>query len=125
MNKANQSRQDRRNQRRRRVRAKISGTAERPRLNIFRSLRGMNAQLIDDISGKVLVSVNNKKDSSAKIEVGDRKGKIAVAYKLGQVLAERAKENKISAVVFDRAGYPYHGRVEALAEGARDGGLQF
>ncbi len=113
-----------RERRRARVRAQISGTASRPRLNVFRSLLGMSAQLIDDEAGKTLVSANSKSD--AKIgDAGERKGKVAVAYLVGKALAEKAKAKGITMVVFDRAGYAYHGRVAALAEGARDGGLQF
>jgi large subunit ribosomal protein L18 len=113
-----------RERRRARVRAKISGTATRPRLNIFRSLTGMSLQLIDDVAGKTIASVNSKKDVKTG-DAGDRKGKVKVAYLLGLALAEKAKANKIETIVFDRAGYLYHGRVKAVAEGARDGGLKF
>lgn len=119
------SRTMKRNRRRARVRAKVSGTAQRPRLNVFRSLRGMSAQLIDDAAGVVLAQVNSKKDVDAKADVGERTGKIGVAYALGLALAKKATEKKITAVVFDRAGYLYHGRVQAFAEGARKGGLEF
>lgn len=115
---------DRRERRRVRVRARVVGTDERPRLNVWRGLNSLYVQLIDDEHGKTLVGVH----SSAlpkKGDAGDRQGKVAVAYRLGKELAKKAKASNISAVVFDRAGYAYHGRVKALAEGARDGGLKF
>ena len=115
---------ERRTRRHARVRAKISGTAARPRLSVTRTLRGLFVQLIDDAAGKTIVSVNSKKDAG-KGDVGERKGKVAVAYLLGKELAERAKAAKITEAVFDRSGHKYHGRVQATAEGARDGGLQF
>lgn len=109
-----------------RLRAVISGTAERPRLHVFRSLIGMYIQLIDDSSGKTLVSANSKKDLPKKITgAGERKEKVAMGYALGKALAEKAKLANITKVVFDRGGYKYHGRVKAVAEGARDGGLEF
>lgn len=114
---------DRRERRRARVRARVLGTLERPRLNVFRSLTGMFAQCIDDTAGKTLVSVSMK-DAKAG-DAGERAGKTATAYLLGKALAEKAKAAKITTVVFDRAGYKYHGRVKAVADGARDGGLQF
>ncbi len=105
--------------RRKRVRSKVSGTAERPRLSVFRSNRGVFAQLIDDRSGKTVVAVN-------WIEADLRKlGPMDQAKKVGSLLAERAKEAGVSTCVFDRGGYRYHGRVKALAEGAREGGLEF
>ncbi len=106
-----------------RVRAKVSGTAQRPRLCVSRSLRGMTVQIIDDTAGKTLVSVNSKKDASG--DAGERSGKVAVAYLLGKAIAAKAQENNITSVVFDRSGLAFHGRVEAAATGARDGGLQF
>jgi len=103
-----------------RVRGKISGTPERPRLNVFRSNANIYAQLIDDVNGVTLVSANT-------LEKGfeGSTGNIEAAKKVGLVLAERAKAKGIEVVVFDRNGYLYHGRVAALAEGAREGGLQF
>lgn len=112
---------ERRNRRRSRVRARISGTADCPRVSVFRSLRGMFVQLIDDVSGKTLASVNSK--TVGKGDAGERKGKTAEAYLMGKALAALAAEKKITTVVFDRAGYSYHGRVAAVADGARDGGL--
>jgi large subunit ribosomal protein L18 len=105
--------------RRRRVRAKVRGTAQRPRISIFRSNRGINAQLIDDDAGRTLAAV-------AWTEA-DLKGlpHMEQASKAGQVLAQRAKEAGIERAVFDRGGYRYHGRVKALAEGVREGGLAF
>ena len=103
-----------------RVRGKISGTAERPRLNVFRSNANIYAQIIDDVSGVTLVSANT-------LEKGfeGATGNAEAAKKVGTVLVERAKAKGIEEVVFDRGGYVYHGRVAALAEGAREGGLKF
>lgn len=104
-----------------RVRAKISGTGERPRLSVFRSNKQIYAQLIDDSKGHTLVSA-----SSTDTEIASKAAtKIEKAKLVGQLLAERAKEAEIEAVVFDRGGYIYHGRVKSLAEGAREGGLKF
>ena len=105
--------------RRRRVRAKISGTAERPRISVFRSNRGVFAQLIDDASGRTLAAVNWTEDELKSLK------RMEQASKAGQLLAERAKAAGIETAVFDRGGYQYHGRVKALAEGAREGGLIF
>lgn len=117
------SRHAKRHQRRRRVSAKISGTAARPRLSVHRSLTGMYLQLIDDAAGKTLASVHSKKDATG--DAGERTGKVATAYLLGKTLAEKAKAAGITSAVFDRGGYQYQGRVQAAADGARDGGLQF
>ena len=105
--------------RRRRVRAKVRGTAERPRLSVFRSNRGIGAQLIDDVAGHTVAAVNWTE--------GDLKGLKAMeqATKAGALLAERAKAAGVETVIFDRGGYRYHGRVKALADGAREGGLSF
>jgi len=100
-----------------RIRKKVSGTSERPRLSVFRSARHITAQVIDDLSGRTLVAVHS-------YEVGSRANK-EVCTKLGKDLAEKCKAAKIEAVVFDKNGYRYHGRVQALADGAREGGLQF
>ncbi|MBO4433007.1 MAG: 50S ribosomal protein L18 [Clostridia bacterium] len=103
-----------------RVRAKISGTAARPRLDVFRSNSHIYAQLIDDSKGVTLVSAgSNEKD------FGGNGSNCEGARKVGKLIAERAKKKKISEVVFDRGGYIYHGRVKELAEGAREGGLKF
>ena len=103
-----------------RVRGKVSGTPERPRLNVFRSNANIYAQLIDDVNGVTLVSANT-------LEKGfeGATGNAKAAKKVGTILAERAKEKGIEEVVFDRGGYVYHGRVAALAEGAREAGLKF
>ncbi len=103
-----------------RVRGKISGTPEKPRLNVFRSNTNIYAQIIDDVSAVTLVSASSLDKS---IE-GNGSNKEA-ARKVGNLLADRAKEKGITTVVFDRGGYLYHGRVQELAEGAREGGLEF
>ncbi|HHV50193.1 MAG TPA: 50S ribosomal protein L18 [Clostridiales bacterium] len=103
-----------------RVRSKISGTAERPRLNVFRSLNHIYAQIIDDVAGVTLVAA-----SSAEKDFGAPGGNKEAARKVGQLIAKRAAEKGITEVVFDRGGYLYHGRVKELAEGAREGGLKF
>jgi large subunit ribosomal protein L18 len=109
----------RRLRRRRRVRAKVRGSAERPRLSIFRSNRGVNAQLIDDVAGNTLAAVNWTESDTKGLQ------SMAQAKRVGALIAERAKAAGIENVVFDRGGYRYHGRVKALAEGAREGGLRF
>ena len=109
----------RRLKRRRRVRAKVSGVSTRPRISIFRSNRGISAQLIDDVAGHTLAAVNWHEP--------DLRGLVRVerTQRAGQLLADRAKKAGIERAVFDRGGYQYHGRVKALAEGAREGGLNF
>ncbi|MDD6188023.1 MAG: 50S ribosomal protein L18 [Clostridiales bacterium] len=106
--------------RHKRVRAKISGTPERPRLNVFRSLNHIYAQIIDDVNGNTLVAA-----SSVEKDFGATGGNCEAAKKVGQLVAERAIAKGIEEVVFDRGGYVYHGRVQSLAEGAREGGLKF
>ena len=103
-----------------RVRGKISGTPERPRLNVFRSNANIYAQIIDDVNGVTLVSAN-----TLEKEFEGATGNCEAAKKVGAVLAERAKAKGIEEVVFDRGGYIFHGRVAALAEGARENGLKF
>jgi large subunit ribosomal protein L18 len=103
--------------RRRRVRAKVTGTAERPRISVFRSNRGISAQLIDDIAGHTLASVTWTESDLRSLS------RMEQAAQAGRVLAQRAKEKGIDRAVFDRGGYKYHGRVKALADGAREGGL--
>ncbi len=105
--------------RRRRVRAKVRGNAERPRLSVFRSNRGIFAQLIDDVSGRTLAAVNWTEADTRSLQSMEQ------AKRVGELLAQRAKEAGIESCVFDRGGYQYHGRVAALAEGAREGGLAF
>ena len=103
-----------------RVRGKISGTPERPRLNVFRSNANIYAQIIDDVNGVTLASA-----STLDKEFDGAAGNVEAAKKVGKAVAERAKAKGIDTVVFDRSGYIYHGRVAALAEGAREGGLEF
>ena len=105
--------------RRRRVRAKVRGTAERPRIAVFRSNRGIFAQLIDDDAGRTLAAVNWTEPELRSLK------RMEQANKAGAVLAERAKAAGVESAVFDRGGYQYHGRVKALAEGAREAGLTF
>lgn len=112
--------------RRIRVRKAVSGTAERPRLSVNRSLKHVRVQLIDDVARKTLLGASDVNLSkTALAAAGERKGKIARAYAVGRLLAEQAKAKGMSLVVFDRGGRQYHGRVAAVAEGARDGGLLF
>lgn len=112
-----------RERRHRRVRAKIAGTSQRPRLNVFRSVENIYAQVIDDLAGNTLVSASTIDKEIVKQLEG--KNKVEAAKIVGKLLAERAKNAGINTVVFDRGGYRYHGRVAALAEGAREGGLEF
>ena len=106
--------------RHKRVRAKVFGTPERPRLNVFRSEKNIYAQVIDDVAGVTLVSA-----STAEKDFTEYGGNKEAAKKIGQLVAERCKAKGIENVVFDRGGYVYHGRVKELADGAREGGLQF
>jgi len=107
-----------------RIHKKVRGTSERPRLVVFRSIRAMTAQLIDDSNQKTLMTVSSlSKELSS--EVNKAKSKIEVAKIVGKTIAEEAKKSKINTVVFDRSGYLYHGRVKALADGAREAGLKF
>ncbi len=139
--------QEKRHRRHRKIRAKISGTLKIPRFCVFRSAKHIYGQLIDDEQGKTILNVNdlNVKKSpavakvSAKVVAGKSEGKekskdektikmtnkVELAFRVGKLIAEKAIENKIVKVVFDRGGYKYHGRVKALAEGAREGGLKF
>lgn len=120
---ANKSRAVARMRRHVRVRKNLAGTAERPRLNVFRSITGIYAQVIDDQAGRTLVSASTvEKDLREKVK-GMKKSEQAKL--VGQTVAERAKSKGIELVVFDRGGYRYVGRVKALADGAREGGLQF
>lgn len=106
------------------IRKSISGTAERPRLVVFRSLKHIYAQLVDDTAERTLLTVSSL-SKDLKESLAEAKTKTDVAKIVGLNVAERAKDNKIEQVVFDRSGYLYHGRVKALAEGAREGGLKF
>jgi large subunit ribosomal protein L18 len=114
-----QTKPKRRFRRRRRVRSKIRGSAERPRLSVFRSNRGVFAQLIDDGAARTVVAVSWTEPELRALEPMEQ------AKRAGEILATRAKEAGVEACVFDRGGYQYHGRVRALAEGAREGGLSF
>jgi large subunit ribosomal protein L18 len=109
----------RRLKRRRRVRAKVHGTAERPRISVFRSNRGIFVQLVDDVAGQTLAAVNWTESVLRSLKPMDQ------ARRAGELLAERAKAAGVDTAVFDRGGYRYHGRVKALAEGARESGLNF
>jgi large subunit ribosomal protein L18 len=109
--------EQRRLKRRRRVRAKVRGTAERPRISVFRSNRGIAAQLVDDVAGKTIAAVQ-----WTEPELRDLK-KSEQSAKAGELLAQRAKAAGVESAVFDRGGYQYHGRVKAFAEGVREGGL--
>jgi large subunit ribosomal protein L18 len=105
--------------RRRRVRAKVRGSADRPRLSVFRSNKGVFAQLVDDVSGRTVAAVNWIEPDLRDLQSMEQ------AKKAGELLAQRAKAAGVETVVFDRGGYQFHGRVAALAEGAREGGLAF
>ena len=120
---ANKSRAVARMRRHARVRKKLAGTARRPRLNVFRSLTGIYAQVIDDQAGNTLVSASTVEKDIREQAKGMKKSEQAKL--IGQKIAERAKNKGITSVVFDRGGYRYVGRVKELADGARDGGLQF
>lgn len=109
---------------RKRVRRRVRGTGERPRLSIFRSNRNLHLQVIDDLEGRTIASVSTQEDAFRERGF-DGGGNVAAAKSAGELLAERAREAGIEAVVFDRNGYDYHGRVRAAAEGAREGGLSF
>jgi large subunit ribosomal protein L18 len=110
------TRSEKRTRRHLRVRKTLSGTAERPRLVVFRSLKHITAQLVDDVQGRTLFTVTDRELEGKKAEK---------SAQVGKLVAERAKEAGITRVVFDRAGYQYHGRVKAVADGAREGGLEF
>ena len=105
-----------------RIRKKVMGTAERPRLNVYRSLNHIYTQLIDDLNGVTIASASSKGKKTEEKKYG---GNIAAAAEVGKLIAERAKEKGIKKIVFDRGGYLYHGRVKALADAAREAGLDF
>jgi large subunit ribosomal protein L18 len=115
----NELKQLRRSRRKQGLRKRINGTAERPRLTVYRSLKHIYAQIVDDVTGKTLVSAGTIQDNVAN--AGNKQG----ATEVGKVLAARAKEAGISKVALDRNGFTYHGRIKALADAAREGGLQF
>lgn len=105
--------------RKKRIRGKVTGTGERPRLSVFRSNKAIYAQIVDDLGGRTVAAARSAEIETAGLD------KSAVARKVGELVAARAKEKNVEQVVFDRSGYLYHGRVKALAEGAREGGLVF
>ena len=109
--------------RKKRVRRKVSGTSQRPRLSVSRSLKHIYAQIIDDENGTTLAHASSL--SPELTENSSDSGKIQTAQSVGQLIAEKAKEHQIEGVIFDRGGYLYHGRIKALAEAAREGGLKF
>ena len=113
------TKQEQRMRRRRRVRAKVRGSAERPRLSVFRSNRGVQAQLIDDVGGRTVAAVNWTEEELKGL------GRMDQAKRAGEILAQRAKDAGAETVIFDRGGYRFHGRVKALADGAREAGLKF
>lgn len=115
------TRAERRYRRHRRVRRRIHGTAERPRLVVYRSLKHIYAQCVDDDRGVTLAAAS---DLSADLN-REKPAKVGAAHAVGRLLAEKAKARGITRVVFDRGGYPFHGRVKAVADGAREGGLEF
>jgi large subunit ribosomal protein L18 len=123
MNEA-QKKRERRHRAHLRARQKLRGTAERPRLAVFKSLRFIYAQVIDDVAGRTLVQASSQEDKVAKGAEGSAKTKSA-ARAVGEAIAERALEKGVKQVVFDRGGYVYHGRVREVAEGARAKGLEF
>ncbi len=119
---ARTTKQERRKKLHNRIRKKIFGTADRPRLSVYRSNKDVYAQLIDDVHGVTLLSASSSHLDKTDVEKMNKSDK---ARLVGKVIANKAKEKNISSVVFDRSGYLYHGRVKSLAEGAREGGLKF
>lgn len=123
--KLKKSRALQRERRHKRIRKKVRGTAERPRLVVYRSLRNIEGQLVDDDAGRTIFGLGTLAPELRAFEAEGASRKVEHAFAAGKLLAERAKEKGIEAVVFDRGGYQYHGRVKAFAEGAREGGLSF
>ncbi len=119
-----QKRREGRERRHRRIRRRVSGTMERPRIAVFRSSKHIYAQVVDDLKGVTLLAVDST-SKEIKAKLAGKTGKIAAATACGELLAEKAKAKGIAAVCFDRGGYLYHGRIKALAEAARNAGLQF
>ena len=127
------SKKEKRQKRHRRVRAKVRGTAKVPRFCVFRSGKHIYTQLIDDEKGKTIIAVSDQElkqktaTKSLKLKEGEvvKSGKLAIAYEVGKLIAQKSLEKKIEKVVFDRGGYKYHGKVKSLADGAREGGLKF
>jgi large subunit ribosomal protein L18 len=125
LNKIKKSRRLQRTRRHFRVRNKIHGTEERPRLVVYRSLKNMEGQLVDDSTGRTLLGLSTLTPDLREFQPEGSNRKVELSFAAGKLLAERAREAGISAVVFDRGGYKYHGRVKAFADGAREGGLEF
>ena len=123
--KLKRSRRLQRSRRHARVRNKVSGTAERPRLVVFRSLKNIEGQLVDDDARRTVLGVSTLASDLRGFEAEGEWPKVERAYAAGKLLGERAREQGVTSVVFDRGGYRYHGRVKAFAEGAREGGLSF
>jgi large subunit ribosomal protein L18 len=119
------SRRLQRKRRHYRVRAKIRGSAERPRLVVFRSLRNIEGQIVDDDAGRTVLGLSTLTEQMKGFKPESSNRRVEQAFAAGKLLAEKAKAEGISSVVFDRGGYKYHGRVKAFAEGARKGGLEF
>lgn len=120
------TKKEKRYRRHKRVRAKVKGTLEVPRLCVFRSNKHIYAQLINDEKGQTIIGASDLELKKRKTKTPKKlKGKVGLAFEVGKLIAKKAKEKKIKKVVFDRAGYKYQGRVKALAEGAREGGLEF
>jgi large subunit ribosomal protein L18 len=119
------SRRIQRSKRHRRIRKKLQGTAERPRLVVFRSLKNIEGQLVDDDSSRTIVGLSTLAEELRGFKGESRNPRVEVAREAGKLLAKKAKDAGIEHVVFDRGGYKYHGRVKAFAEGAREGGLDF
>ncbi len=119
------SRRAQRIKRHRRIRKKIQGTAERPRLVVFRSLKNIEGQVVDDDLSRTIVGVSTLAEDLRGFESESANKRVEMAFEAGKLLAEKAKEAGVGRVIFDRGGYRYHGRVKAFAEGARKGGLEF
>jgi large subunit ribosomal protein L18 len=115
----------RRARRHQRIRKKLRGTADRPRLVVFRSLRNIEGQLVDDDASRTILGVSTLAEELRAFKGESRTPKIDAAFEAGKLLAERARESGVQGIVFDRGGYKYHGRVKAFADGARKGGLEF
>jgi len=125
MGNIKKSRRVQRAKRHRRIRKKIQGTAERPRLVVFRSIKNIEGQLVDDDSSRTLVGVSTLAEELKGFQGKSQMPKVEVAFEAGKLLADKAKAAGVERVIFDRAGYKYHGRVKAFADGARKGGLEF
>ena len=116
---------DKRNQRKRRVRSRVKGNAQRPRLNVFRSNKHVFVQIINDAEGKTLISMSDLEIKQSTKKGSDKSSKRDLASQVGEEIAKKALKKKIKKVVFDKGGYKYHGRVKEVAAGARKGGLEF